>query len=155
MQLAWANLVRSGTALMQRVEDDVKLQGYPPLSWYDVLWELEKAPDGRLQQSEAQSRVLLAQYNFVRLLDRLERAGLIKRVPCKIDGRSNVLLLTDAGRAQRRAMWPAYDTAIAEHLAGHLTEAEAGQLAELLSKLLPDQRKLAFRPRRPAAREDA
>jgi DNA-binding MarR family transcriptional regulator len=146
-QLAWANLVRSGTAVMQRVENDMKKQGFPPIAWYDVLWELEKAPDGRLQQSEAQSRVLLAQYNFVRLLDRLQEAGLLRRVPCKVDGRSNVLHLTDEGRTLRRAMWTAYDAAIAEHVGAHLSRQETGQLADLLSKLLPERPKLAFKAR--------
>src|SRR5215216_5141700 len=104
IQLAWSNLIRTGTNVMQRVEDDLKRQGFPPVAWYDVLWELDKAPDGVLQQSEVQARVLLAQYNFVRLLDRLERAGLIRRVACKVDGRSNVLHLTEAGRDLRKGM---------------------------------------------------
>ena len=147
IQLAWANLVRTGTNVMQRVEDDLKRQGFPPVAWYDVLWELDKAPDGVLQQSEVQARVLLAQYNFVRLLDRLERAGLIRRMPCKVDGRSNVLHLTDAGRDLRKGMWPAYDAAIATHVGSYLSRDEAGALAGLLSKLLPDRKKLAMRTR--------
>lgn len=150
IQLAWANLIRTGTNVLQRVEDDLKKQGHPPVSWYDVLWELDKAPDGVLQQSEVQARVLLAQYNFVRLLDRLERAGLIRRVPCKIDGRSNVLHLTQAGRDLRRQMWPAYDEAIAAHVGRHLERAEAAVLAQLLAKLLPDRTNLTMRGRQSA-----
>lgn len=147
IQLAWANLIRTGTNVLQRVEDDLKREGLPPVAWYDVLWELDKAPDGILQQSEVQTRVLLAQYNFVRLLDRLERAGLIRRMPCKRDGRSNVLHLTEAGRDLRRRMWPAYDAAIAAHVGRHLERAEAAALAQLLSKLLPDHRSLSTRTR--------
>lgn len=147
IQLAWANLIRTGTNVLQRVEEDLKKQGHPPVAWYDVLWELDKAPDGALQQGEVQARVLLAQYNFVRLLDRLERARLIRRVPCKVDGRSNVLHLTEAGRDLRRAMWPAYDEAIAAHVGRYLERAEAAALAQLLSKLLPDHRSLSMRTR--------
>jgi DNA-binding MarR family transcriptional regulator len=123
IQLAWANLIRTGTNVLQRVEDDLKRDGYPPVAWYDVLWELDKAPEGVLQQSEVQARILIAQYNLVRLLDRLERAGFIRRVPCKRDGRSNVLHLTEAGRDLRRRMWPAYDEAIALHVGRHLEQA--------------------------------
>lgn len=147
VQLAWANLVRSGSAVMQRVENELKSQGFPTIAWYDVLWELEKAPEGRLQQGEVQARVLMAQYNFVRLLDRLEAAGLVTRVPCKSDGRSNVLHLTDAGRDLRRAMWRVYDGAIAQHVGAYLSREEAGQLADLLGKLLPERPKLAFKAR--------
>lgn len=155
MQLAWANLVRTGSTVMQRVEEDLKRQGYPPIAWYDVLWELDKTPEGVLQQGDVQARVLLAQYNFVRLLDRVERAGLIRRVPCRVDGRSNVLHLTEAGRALRRSMWPAYDASIAENLGAHLSAEDAGTLAILLSKLLPDRRKLTLKARQSGNEETA
>ena len=107
--------------------------------------ELDRTPDGVLNQSEVQSRVLLAQYNLVRLIDRLEREKLVVRRQCKIDGRSNVLAITEQGRALRRAMWPAYDAAINTHIGGHLTSEEAGTLAGLLGKLLPDRIKLTMR----------
>jgi DNA-binding MarR family transcriptional regulator len=147
VQLAWANLVSTGSTAFQRVEEDLKRLGHPPLSWYDVLWELERAPEGALQQSEVQARILIAQYNFTRLLDRLEKADLIRRVPCKIDGRSNVLHITDTGRALRRGMWPDYDAAIFEHVGRHLQEGEAETLAGLLGKLLPDRGKLPLKTR--------
>lgn len=145
--LAWANLVRTGSAVFQRVEEDLKRQGLPPVAWYDVLLELDRAPDGTLQQSEVQSRVLLAQYNFVRLLDRLQREKLLERKPCKVDGRSNVLRITEAGRALRRAMWPVYDAAIDANVGSHLAPDEAEALAQLLGKLLPDRAKLTMRHR--------
>lgn len=151
VQLAWANLVRSGSAVMQRVENELKSRGFPPIAWYDVLWELEKTPEGRLPQGETQARVLLAQYNFVRLLDRLETAGLVRRVACQNDGRSNVLHLTEAGRELRRAMWSVYDAAIARHVGAQLSPDEAVQLANLLSKLLPERRKLTFKARQSAS----
>lgn len=122
---------------MQNIESDLKHQGFPPIAWYDVLWELEKAPEGCLPQIEAQRRSILAQYNFVRLLDRLERAELIKRRPCTADGRSNILQITASGKSLRRAMCPAYDAAMHFHIGRHLTNADAAQLAELLAKLIP------------------
>ena len=135
--LAWMHLVRTEQSLLGKVEDDLKRAGFPPLVWYDVLWELDRAEDGRLQQSAVQSRVLLAQYNLCRLVDRLEREGLLARNPCPLDGRSNVLAITDKGRKLRAAMWPTYAAAIEAHLGAHLTPEEARQLATILGKLLP------------------
>ena len=120
-----------------KVEDDLKRAGFPPLVWYDVLWELDRTADGRLQQSAVQSRVLLAQYNLCRLVDRLEREGLLARNPCPFDGRSNVLAITEKGRKLRSAMWPTYAAAIETHLGARLTPEEARQLAAILGKLLP------------------
>lgn len=132
---AWTSLVRAEQLLRGRVEDALKRAGLPPLTWYDVLWELERAPDGRLRQSEVQARVLLAQYNLCRLADRLEAEGLVERQPCTVDGRSNVLVLTDKGRDLRRAMWPVYAEAIATHVAARLKPEEARTLADILGRL--------------------
>ena len=133
---AWVQLVRTEQTILARVEADLKEQGFPALEWYDVLLELDNAPDGRLPQGNVQSRVLLAQYNLCRLVDRLEREGLVKRQPSPDDGRSNLLLITEEGRKLRRNMWPAYAEAIQKHLGSRLTCEEARQLAALLGRLV-------------------
>jgi hypothetical protein len=43
---AWTGLVRTQQFLINRVEKELRENGLPPLSWYDVLWELERAPGG-------------------------------------------------------------------------------------------------------------
>ncbi len=105
---AWARLVRVQQALLAVVEHDLKAAGQPPLAWYDVLLELERAEHGRLRPHELERRLLLAQYTLSRLLDRLERAGLVRREPCGEDGRGHWVTLTTAGRERRAQMWPCY-----------------------------------------------
>ena len=100
-----------------------------------MLHEVDRSPKGMLRQSGVQNRTQLAQYNVCRLVDRLEREGLVERHQCQVDGRNNVLLITAKGRALRRAMWPAYAAAIEEHFGARLSQAEAEQLVGLLSKL--------------------
>ena len=133
---AWTRLVRAEQSLIDKVETDLKQAGFPPLTWYDVLWELDRSPEGRLPQAQVQSRTLLAQYNLCRLADRLGDEGLIERRPCPMDGRSKHLVITDKGRALRAAMWPVYADAIRAHIALRLTAEEARQLAQLLGKLI-------------------
>lgn len=133
---AWTRLVRAEQALIDKVEHDLKQAGFPPLTWYDILWELDRAPEGRLPQALVQSRTLLAQYNLCRLADRLGEEGLIERRQCPMDGRSKHLVITEKGRALRSAMWPVYATAIRAHVASRLTAEEARQLAQLLGKLV-------------------
>jgi DNA-binding MarR family transcriptional regulator len=88
-----------------------------------------------LRQSVVQDRTQLAQYNLCRLVDRLEREGLVERRQCELDARNNVLVISAKGRTLRRAMWPVYASAIQEHLGARLSQAEAEQLAQLLGKL--------------------
>ncbi len=134
---AWAALVRTEKALVDRVEERLKKAGFPPLDWYHVLHEVDRSPKGMMRQSGVQDRTQIAQYNVCRLVDRLEREGLVERHQCQIDGRNNVLIITAKGRTLRRAMWPLYAEAIEEQFGTRLSSAEAEQLVRLLSKLAP------------------
>jgi DNA-binding MarR family transcriptional regulator len=135
MVAAWTGLVRTRRTLLDKVEDHLKRAGLPPLDWYHVLYEVDRSPKGMMRQSGVQNRTQIAQYNVCRLVDRLEREGLIERRQCQRDGRNNVLLITAKGRALRRQMWPVYAAGIAEHFGARLTPGEAEQLAALLGKL--------------------
>jgi DNA-binding MarR family transcriptional regulator len=132
---AWASLVRAERTLLDKVEENLKQAGLPPLDWYHVLHEVERSPKGVMRQSGVQDRTQLAQYNVCRMVDRLERECLLERRPCQVDGRSNDLVITAKGREVRRAMWPIYSAAIEKHFGARLSQAEAEQLARLLSKV--------------------
>jgi DNA-binding MarR family transcriptional regulator len=134
---AWSSLVRTEKALADKVEVQLKSAGLPPLDWYHVLHEVERAPKGMIRQSGVQSRTQMAQYSVCRLVDRLESEGLVERHQCQVDGRNNVVVITAKGRALRRTMWPVYAAAIDAHFGSRLSQAEAQQLAELLGKLAP------------------
>ena len=133
---AWAKLVRVHQVLLAVVERDLRAAGQPPLAWYDALLELARAPEGRLRPFELERRMLLAQYNLSRLLDRLEREGLVAREPCPEDGRGQWVVLTAAGRERQRTMWPVYASSIQSHVGAKLADADADQLAGLLGRLV-------------------
>ncbi|HYQ71541.1 MAG TPA: MarR family transcriptional regulator [Gammaproteobacteria bacterium] len=132
---SWARLVRAQQLLLERVEADLKQGGLPPLRWYDVLLELHRSePDG-LRQYEISEAVLLNKYNVSRLLDRLEREGLIDRYTCESDGRGAQVRITASGKDLLKRMWKVYGIAITEHFARHFTQSELSRLALLLCKL--------------------
>ena len=122
-------------AVLNRVQSDLKAQGFPPLEWYDVLLEIARADGGRLRQGELGRRLLVARYNLSRLLDRLETERLLTREPCPEDARGAVVAITPDGRALRERMWPAYAAAVAASFGERLDAGEAATLAGLLSKL--------------------
>jgi DNA-binding MarR family transcriptional regulator len=135
LEKAWVRLNRVPAALTGAVDAEVKKQGFPPLEWYDVLLELDREPDGRLRQRELGKRLLLARYNLTRLLDRLEGEGLLQRASCSEDARGADIVITEAGRALRERMWPAYRDAVQTQLGDRLDPDELARLAALLSKL--------------------
>lgn len=130
---AWAVLLTAHAVLVERIEAALAAAGLPPLAWYDALWELEKA-DGRLRMAELARRVVLSKSNLSRLADRLEEAGLVERQDAALDGRGYDLVLTRAGRAMRRKMWPAYQAQIEALFSRHLTTEEARVMGEALGR---------------------
>jgi DNA-binding MarR family transcriptional regulator len=132
---AWARLIRVEQALLQKVEQDLKAADLPPLDWYDVLLELDRAEDGRLRHRDLHPRLLLAKYNLSRLIDRLEDAGLVRREPSADDARGADIAITAKGRELRRRMWPIYAAAIDRHFASRLSERQIEQLSRILQAL--------------------
>ena len=118
---------------MELIEAALSAAELPPLAWYDVLWELEKA-DGRLRMIELARRVVLSKSNLSRLADRLEEAKLVERQDAAEDGRGYDLVLTRAGRALRRKMWPVYEAQIQQLFASHLSAEEARVIGEALGR---------------------
>ena len=127
----WVRLARSHRRIVDAVQANLKAEGLPPLEWYDVLLELERhgAP---LRARNLEHQLLLAQYNLSRLLDRLERRGLIEREPDPTDGRSRLIRASEKGLVTRKRMWPVYRRTIEAMIRQTLSKIEADQLAKLL-----------------------
>ena len=135
-ELAWARLMKAQRVALARVEAALKQAGLPPLAWYDVLLELERAGKAGLRPFELERALLLEQYNLSRLVDRIEREGLVERAPCPEDGRGQIVRVSERGRSMRRAMWPIYAQAIEVAVGGRLDKAEAETLSALLGRLI-------------------
>lgn len=131
---AWSEFLGAHALALRRIEERLKAAGTPPLEWYDVLLELDRA-GGRLKIGELGERVVIAPYNMTRLLDRLEGEGLLRRERSAADRRSAFAVLTEKGAALRRGMWPAYERAIREVFAP-LTEREAEAMTRSLSRVI-------------------
>ncbi len=131
----WARFLRVSQNLLDEVEMALKSADLPPLSWYDALLELHLAsPDG-LRPFQLQERMLLAQYNLSRLIDRLAKSGFVERLPSADDGRGQVLRITKSGRVMLERMWPTYRRAIGMHFADKLDSQDIRDFSRILAKL--------------------
>jgi DNA-binding MarR family transcriptional regulator len=108
-----------------------------PLSSYEVLLYLADAPGGRMRMSELADSVLLSRSGLTRLVDRLERDGLLERERCEEDARGYFAAITTKGRTL-------FDEARRTHLAGvrerfvsRLSREDLRTLGELWEKVEP------------------
>lgn len=133
---AWRGLLVAHSRLVPAVEADLRAAGQVPLSWYDVLLELNAAPDRRLRMSELGQRTVLSRTRVSRVVDELATAGLAERQPDQADGRSSFAALTPAGREALRRAWPVYRQAIHRQLTARLTPQQCRELAALLGQVI-------------------
>ena len=97
--------------------------------------ELRRA-ERALRPVEIEARLLIAQPNMSRLLDRMIGAGLVTREPCADDRRGHEIGLTETGHALLHKMWPVYRAAIQRHVGARLSEGETEALAVALGRRL-------------------
>lgn len=132
----WRLFITANVRLLDQIEAELTQAQLPPLEWYDVLLTLKEAPDRRLRLSELADHVLLSRSNLTRLIDRLEKAGLLHREPCPDDRRGTFAVLSQAGLAMQQEMWVVYAQSIATHFASHLEDEEIKVLQRVLQRLL-------------------
>ncbi|MFC4532473.1 MarR family winged helix-turn-helix transcriptional regulator [Sphaerisporangium dianthi] len=102
---------------------------------YDVLARLSEAPERRLRMNDLAEKVLLSRSGLTRLIDRLQRDGLVEREACASDARGLFAVLTDAGGRRLAEATPTYLRAVRGQFPGVLDEEELRQCAATLAKL--------------------
>jgi DNA-binding MarR family transcriptional regulator len=132
----WIWLVRAYGAAISDIEQALIDKGLPPLSWYDVLLELERAEDTGMRQFELEQALLLKQYSVSRLVERIGKEGYLRREPCISDGRGKRLMLTGSGKELRQRMWLIYGPKMQEVVGQKLTQNQCTELGGLLEKLV-------------------
>ena len=132
----WGALLKVHAALVPRFDRELQETHGLPLTWYDVLLELNAAPERRLTMGQLGSVAAVSRSRVSRVVDELVRAGHVAREPNPDDGRSAFAALTPAGRAVLRTAAPTYLAAVQREFADHLTAREGEVLAQALRKVL-------------------
>ena len=132
----WGALLKVHAALVPRLDRELQDAHGLPLTWYDVLLELNSAPDRRLTMGQLGAVAAVSRTRVSRVVDELVRAGLVTREANPDDGRSAFAALTPAGRTALRKAAPTYLAAVQREFADHLTAREAEVLAGALRKVL-------------------
>jgi DNA-binding MarR family transcriptional regulator len=133
IQRAWIALGRVSQAIREDVALALKNARLPDITWYTVLWELERAAKPTRPKDLA-IPLFIMPYQLSRLVDRMEEEGLVKRIACSEDKRGHLLEPTPEGYEMRKRMWAVYAPAMEEAMK-RIGDAEALQLAQLLNRL--------------------
>jgi DNA-binding MarR family transcriptional regulator len=133
---AWRGFLRTYSTLVRDLDDELTRRHGLPISSYDVLVQLDEAPEGRLRMSALADAVLLSRSGLSRLVTRLEGQGLIERVECTNDARGSFAAITDQGRERLEEARVTHRAGVRERFFSRLGEREQRQLAKVWNRLL-------------------
>ena len=122
-QLAsWRSFLRAHALVIRALETELVVEQQLSLAAYDVLVQLVEAPGHRLRMTELADAVLLSRSGVTRLVDRLERAGLVSRCRVAGDGRGVAAQLTEAGVNRLRTASRTHLTGVMRHFVDPLDD---------------------------------
>jgi DNA-binding MarR family transcriptional regulator len=134
---AWRGLLRVHAALAKALDAELSRAHDLPLSSYEVLITLQSAPGKRRRMAELADRVLLSRSGMTRLVDRLEREGLLERDTCTSDGRGCFAVLTPAGEEILARARPTHLSGVRERFLQHFSAEELAEMASWWERVVP------------------
>ena len=137
----WRLFFESALALGDVLDTELEQAVGIPQRWYDVLVHLEEWPDG-IRMNELAERILYSKSGFTRVVDRMEEAGLVRRVRPEHDRRTILVILTDKGTETMEQARRHHRDGIERHFSRHLTDADIKALTRALEKVSTHARSL-------------
>jgi DNA-binding MarR family transcriptional regulator len=132
---AWHSMLRAHASVVRRLEAELTTEHGLSLPAYEVLAHLSGTPDRSLRMTELSEAALLSPSGVTRLVDKLQRDGLVRRRRCSADARVIYCELTDAGMARLVAAYPTHLRGVRQHMIDKLDRHDLRGVADSMSKL--------------------
>lgn len=132
---AWRLFLESSQALLDVFDADMQQQSGISLRWYDVLVHLDEAPGRRLRMNELARRIVTSSSGLTRVIDGMERAGLVQRERPPGDRRAIEVVPTSGGDEVLDTARRLHRAALRRHFARHLTAEDVTALTRALTKV--------------------
>lgn len=131
---AWRAFLDAHHAVTNVLADELEEIGLP-IGFYDVLVQLTEAGPKGLRMADLAKKVLISKSGLTRLVDRMDRANLVTRIPSTEDARGFYVVATPEGQAALRRASPTHLRGVADHFTSLLTEHETSLLSSALRRI--------------------
>ncbi len=132
---AWRGLLRAHACLAKRLDAELDRAHRLPLTSYEVLHHLEEATGERMRMCDLAQQAQLSRSGLTRLVDRLERDGLLVRCSCQHDARGSYACLTESGRERLQEARGTHLAVVRMHFFSHFSEEELTLLADMWERI--------------------
>jgi DNA-binding MarR family transcriptional regulator len=133
---AWRGMLRVHSRLVKALDAQLEREHELPLTSYEVLLRLADAEGGRMRMCDLADSILLSRSGLTRLVDRLERDGLLVRMACADDARGSYASLTQEGRRKLDESRATHLQGVRELYLDHFSSEELETLGRLWDRLL-------------------
>jgi len=133
--LAWVSLVHASSRLTQGLDAALQEDVGISMAEQDLLKQIA-VNQGALTLTELARRIFLSKAGMTKMLDRLEKQGLLKRAPAPGDRRSLRVALTAKGRRILKRSQEVLLAYVAENMTAHLSTRQVKQLNQSLRAVL-------------------
>jgi DNA-binding MarR family transcriptional regulator len=133
---AWSGFIRAHSSIVRELDAELRAAHGLPLSSFDVLVQLSLASNGRMQMHELAEAVHISRSGLTRLVDRLERQGLIERHRGERDPRRVFACITRPGHERLAETTPTHLAGVRRRFLERLSLNQVEQLAVVWDQLL-------------------
>jgi MarR family 2-MHQ and catechol resistance regulon transcriptional repressor len=99
---------------------------------FEVLMRLARSPGARLRMTDLAGQTSLSTSGVTRVVDRMDRDGLVRREACPSDRRSSYAVITPAGRQRLDLVLPGHLELIQQWFIAQLTPQQLDTMLESL-----------------------
>lgn len=122
-QAAWRSYVEGMSRLRARLDDDLRCYGIT-LDDYEILVFLSESEDRRARMTDLAERLMTSKSRLTYRVDRLEKAGVVRRHACPTDKRGIHAELTDDGFALLEKAARTHVDGVRRHFVDHFERDE-------------------------------
>lgn len=121
---AWGGFLETYARMNQLIEADLQTHAQISHVEFEVLLRLSWAEGGQMRLHDLTAQSILSQSGMSRVVERLERAGLVRREGAREDRRGAYAILTQAGAERFRRAAQHHIAFVRATFLQHCTEAE-------------------------------
>ena len=133
---AWHRLLQVSSRVLRELDEALDAEDRISVTEFDVLITLDNAPDRQLRMTDLARATLLSSGGMTRLAGRLERRGLLRRIPDPDDARAFRATLTPEGRRKLAHARTTHDAVLARMIAPHVTDSSLRAVERTLGKVI-------------------
>jgi DNA-binding MarR family transcriptional regulator len=136
-RIQWlSDLIRLEIVLWDRIDARLRSEHDLPLVYFESLYFIMQAPEKRLRVGDLAEALRVTVGGTSKLVDRIERSGLIRREPDPTDRRASRVALTPEGERLAIVASHTYESEMKTVLDAEFSEDEQRQVHDLVMRLL-------------------